>query len=190
MDIQTARQPYKPYNGRPRNAIRREDSALVWDSRGRPDSSRVSFDNMSDPNFISYEKATRLGFSPLELPKEHWEMYSTLGGHEDLATQYIELDIEIKSLNIPRELCYLLVVPSNEMEIILGYNYLSEHEITQKLVAELAGRSKAYAIFSKKPTQGMSFWICNSGLRAQLIVMFRANPNHPGAERRACKGGT
>jgi hypothetical protein len=184
-----ARRPYKPYNVLPQNAIRREDSALVWDSHDRQDSSRIAFDNMSDPNFISYEKATRLGFSPLELPRNEYKLYSTLSGHEDLATQYIELDIEVKSLGIPREKCFMLVVDSSEIEIILGYYYLSQHEVFQRLVGESSSRPKAFAIFSKKPTQGMGLWICWQVRRSQLTMIPRANRDYPKTKRRPRKEG-
>jgi hypothetical protein len=178
--------PYRP-NVLPRNPIQKHYSALVWDSRSQKDACLVTLDNGADPNFISYETATRLGYSPLELHQKDYQLFSTLSGIEDLATQYIWLDIKIPKLKIPREACCLLVVQSSEIDIILGYYYLSEHEVFQRLVGS-AGHPSAYAIISKKPTQGMALKICRSVSRNQLTCMTRrTNPNNTGTERRASK---
>jgi hypothetical protein len=179
--------PYRP-NVLPRNPIQKHTSALVWDSRSQPSTCLVTLDNGADPNFISYETATRLGYSPLELHRNDYQLFSTLNGIENLATQYIWLDIEIPKLKIPRDACCLLVVQSSEIEIILGYYYLSEHEVFQRLVAKSSGHPSAYAIISKKPTQGMALKICRSGSKNQLTCMTRrTNPNNIGTERRAGK---
>jgi hypothetical protein len=139
----------------PENAFREEEFA-VWNSHGAQDSSLVSFVTAINPNFISYQKATHLGFSPLDLPEREWMLYRTPNGHVNLATQFITLNIEIKTLKRPRVLCYLLVVDSSEIEITLGFHFLSQYNILQNLVGEWSSRPTASAILTK-PTPGTSF---------------------------------
>lgn len=135
----------------PPNAIRPDDSALVWDRRGDVSTARVLFDSGAELNFASREKVEALHFSPLPLNENDMEICETLGGHEGLATHYVSMDIEIKTLNLERHSVSFFVVDSNRIEIILGQNYMGSRGIWEKKV-EKKGSMRAYATFSKKPT--------------------------------------
>lgn len=135
------------------NAIRPDDSAFVWDRRGDVSTARVLFDSGAEPNFASREKVEALYFSPLPLNENDMELCETLGGHEGLATHYVSMDIEIKSLNLKRHPVSFFVVDSNRIDIILGQNYMESMGIWEKKV-EKKGSMTAYATFSKNPTPG------------------------------------
>jgi hypothetical protein len=139
------------------NALKWNGSSIVWDNHDHPDSSQVLFDPGCKPNFISWKLALRLGFQPLLLPEAQWKLFSTLHGQQDLAQHYIKLDIEMRWLRFPRKSVYLLVVETDEIEILLGEYFLAEFGITERLVANAQARtaSNAHAIITSKPTPGM-----------------------------------
>jgi hypothetical protein len=136
------------------NALKWNGPAIVWDNHDHPDISQVLFDPGCKPNFISWNLALRLGFQPLLLPEAQWKLFSTLHGQQDLAQHYIKLDIEMRWLRFPRKSVYLLVVETDEIEILLGEYFLAEFGITERLVANAQARtaSNAHAIITSKPT--------------------------------------
>jgi hypothetical protein len=139
------------------NALKWNGSAIVWDNHDHPDSSQVLFDPGCKPNFISWKLALRLGFQPLLLPEAQCMLFSTLHGQQDLARHYIKLDIDMRWLAFPRKSVYLLVVETDEIEILLGEYFLAEFGITERLVASAQARtaSNAHAIITSKATPGM-----------------------------------
>jgi hypothetical protein len=114
---------------------------------------RVLFDSGAEPNFVSREKVEALHFSPLPLNENDMEICETLGGHEGLATHYVSMDIEIKSLNLKRHSVSFFVVDSNRIDISLGQNYMGSRGIWEKKVEKRVSMT-AYATFSKKLTPG------------------------------------
>jgi hypothetical protein len=161
------------------NALRWDGAAVVWDNHDQPYSSRVLFDPGSTPNFISWELALRLGFQPLLLPDTEWKLFSTVHGQQDLAQFYIKLDIEMKWLDFPRKTEYLLVVETNEIEIILGELFMAQYGIAQRLVAiaQTKATGRAFAIITSKPTQGMILSKACLVLRIRLTYcLYRTNP--------------
>jgi len=136
------------------NAPRWEGSAIVWDNHDHLDSSCVLFDPGSKPNFISWKLALRLGFQPMPLPKNRWELFRTLNGQQDLAQYYTKLDIQMKFVNYDRRTTYFLVVETDEIDIVLGRLFLDEFEIATRLVANAQARtaSNAFVIITSKPT--------------------------------------
>jgi hypothetical protein len=139
------------------NALEWNGGAIVWDNHDHPDSSQVLFDPRCKPNFISWKLALRIGFQPLLLPEAQWRLFSTLRGQQGLARHHIKLDIEMRRVRFPRESVYLLVVETDEIEILLGEYFLAEFGITERLVANAQARtaSNAHAIITLKPTPGM-----------------------------------
>jgi len=139
------------------NALERDGGAIVWDNHDHPDASQVLVDPGCQPNFISWKLALRLGFQPLSLPEEEWTLFGTLHGQQDIARHYIKLDIEMRRVGFPRTSVYLLVIKVDEIDIILGQDFLAESGIASRLVAHAQAKtaSNPHAIFNPKPTPGM-----------------------------------
>jgi len=79
------------------------------------------------------------------------EICETIDGHKGLATDYVSMDIEIKSVNLTRHPVSFFVVNTNRIDILLGQNYIGKNKVWEKKV-EQKGSMKAYATFSKKAT--------------------------------------
>jgi hypothetical protein len=184
-----ANEPYKA-NVMPQNAIRSEDSGFVWNARDKPSTSRLLFDSGTDDNFISKEKATSLGFQPMPLLKDDMRIYQTLGGLEDIATDYVTVDLAIDSVALERHTVSFLVIDTIQIDIVLGSRYLGEKEIWEKRVLKkLSTQPKSFVVITRKPSPGRKLLLQRS-LRNQLTHwVCRRDPENAKGERAQSKEG-
>jgi hypothetical protein len=115
-------------------------------------------------------------------------MYTTLGGRERLATQYVRLDLAINSVGMKRHNVSFFVVETTVIEMVLGFHYMAENEILEKLVAKKSSVApKAFVIFSKKPSPGMNI-LAAAALQTSLTRWnFRTAPVHAQRKRPSSK---
>ncbi|KAG9245801.1 hypothetical protein BJ878DRAFT_540913 [Calycina marina] len=146
---------YREAYVRPDNAILRDDSAFVWKNNNERDTSRIIWDTGSRPNFISRRKALALGFQPCPLLPEDIISCGTIAG-QVMAEEYIWVQFAGTGLDLKKKFISLLVVDSDDFDIIIGRSYILGKRILQKVVANgsntVSNARPAFAIFSKKAT--------------------------------------